>query len=438
MKREFLRRLSSIFLFSIIIAWGFNVSSSLATTYYFSSSSGNDFNNGTSPSSPWKTIKKANSVMSSLGNGEHFILFKRGDTWSLGSAEATQLQIRVSGTSSSARFTVGDYGSGDLPKFNGNGLDVSTGYFNIGPGENYITIQNVEIYNINKAGIRNSNSGNNYDILVTGCTLRDNTNPHQFAIEFIGSATRTVDKIEISYCSMYGTGSLLAWDIIKLNDNITNVKIHHNILHSSNHNAIDSLGYNGSQMEIYSNIIYDNGAAGIYVPGAINTEIYDNDIYSAKDVGDPSYGIKVATHGNMNNGPKNVNILNNRIWDIDKADAAIWMDGCTDCNIWNNTIYSNYQTWIGGSNTRLNVKNNLNYANTNASFPLTNYGQDPKFVDPDNGDFHLQSDSPAIDQGTEVDLPYNGTAPDLGAYEYDPDPAGGPPKPPIGLRITSP
>ena len=43
---------------------------------------------------------------------------------------------------------------------------------------------------------------------------------------------------------------------------------------------------------------------------------------------------------------------------------------------------------------------------------------DPLFVDPANGDFHLQEDSPAIDNGLDMGLPYAGSVPDIGAYEY--------------------
>lgn len=53
---------------------------------------------------------------------------------------------------------------------------------------------------------------------------------------------------------------------------------------------------------------------------------------------------------------------------------------------------------------------------------------DPLFVDPLNGDFHLQGGSPAIDAATDVGLTRDkdgnpiptGAAPDIGAYEYQP------------------
>ncbi|NIO21851.1 MAG: hypothetical protein GTN76_14255 [Candidatus Aenigmarchaeota archaeon] len=60
------------------------------------------------------------------------------------------------------------------------------------------------------------------------------------------------------------------------------------------------------------------------------------------------------------------------------------------------------------------------------TFDPNSLTQDPLFEDLQNGDFHLQTNSPAIDRGTNVGLtidfegnsiPY-GSAPDIGAYEY--------------------
>ena len=44
--------------------------------------------------------------------------------------------------------------------------------------------------------------------------------------------------------------------------------------------------------------------------------------------------------------------------------------------------------------------------------------QDPIFVNIAEYDFHLREDSPAMDVGVKLGLPFHGRAPDLGAYEY--------------------
>ena len=81
-----------------------------ATTYYFSAT-GNDANNGTSASTPWKTLNKLNSVFSSLNPGDN-VLFNRGDVF------YGKITISKSGTAAS-RFTIGAYGTGAQPIITG-------------------------------------------------------------------------------------------------------------------------------------------------------------------------------------------------------------------------------------------------------------------------------------------------------------------------------
>ncbi len=46
--------------------------------------------------------------------------------------------------------------------------------------------------------------------------------------------------------------------------------------------------------------------------------------------------------------------------------------------------------------------------------------EDPLLIEPETGNFRLNSLSPAIDAGIDVGLPYSGDAPDIGAYETSP------------------
>jgi len=79
----------------------------LAGTTYYISSSGNDANNGTSPSTPWKTPNRVTQATFQAGDN---ILFKRGDVFQ---GEITQ-QYGLNGTANQ-RITFGAYGTGAKP-----------------------------------------------------------------------------------------------------------------------------------------------------------------------------------------------------------------------------------------------------------------------------------------------------------------------------------
>ncbi|MBW2534736.1 MAG: hypothetical protein JRI55_24805, partial [Deltaproteobacteria bacterium] len=78
-----------------------------------------------------------------------------------------------------------------------------------------------------------------------------------------------------------------------------------------------------------------------------------------------------------------------------------------------------------GATSSLDESHNLFAAGT----PTANsFAGDPAFVDPSAGDFHLQPTSDCIDSGTDVGLTHDmdgvpvpqGSAPDVGAFEYVP------------------
>ncbi|HEU5052946.1 MAG TPA: right-handed parallel beta-helix repeat-containing protein, partial [Hanamia sp.] len=110
----------STYVFFLFLSLTF-LSNSYATTYYLSSSSGNDGNSGTSSSSPWQSISKLNSFRN-FKPGDN-ILFKRGDIF-YGS-----INIVNSGGSGSP-ITLSAYGSGAKPVI--TGFTSVTSWKNIG------------------------------------------------------------------------------------------------------------------------------------------------------------------------------------------------------------------------------------------------------------------------------------------------------------------
>ncbi len=92
-----------------------------ATTYYIATS-GSDTNNGTSTSTPWKTLAKVKNATFNPGDN---ILFKRGDSWEGG------ITVSSSGASGNP-ITYGAYGTGDKPVI--TGFKTISSWTNLGEG----------------------------------------------------------------------------------------------------------------------------------------------------------------------------------------------------------------------------------------------------------------------------------------------------------------
>ena len=81
-------------------------------TYYISSSSGNDNNDGLSTATPWKNadmIYKEGSIPNLIAPGDS-VLLKRGDTWD------SQIKVDHLGSTTLASITIGAYGTASDPK----------------------------------------------------------------------------------------------------------------------------------------------------------------------------------------------------------------------------------------------------------------------------------------------------------------------------------
>jgi hypothetical protein len=115
------------------------IKSKSGKSYYVSSSTGDDNNNGLSPERPWKTLRRASEMIYNPGNK---ILLKSGDTW-----ESETLAPFGQGTSEKP-IEISSYGEGKKPKIKA-GLGVGHG----------IKIVNSSGYKITNIEFANSVSG---------------------------------------------------------------------------------------------------------------------------------------------------------------------------------------------------------------------------------------------------------------------------------------
>lgn len=242
------------------------------------------------------------------------------------------------------------------------------------------------------------------------------------------------------------------------------------------------------EVDFYNNLLYDNGDDGIETDGMCsNLRIWGNTFHNCLDaislaparVG-PVYAIRNLIYnmgaGNNNwkggtfkfgsnapaSGPMYIfhnttdtvradidgfslgEVLN--AWEMVYARNNIWVG--TDQALYKNTHsgpgdldYNNL--WNGGGGANLARWNSITY-NTLENF-VSAIGQEshslsvtPGFMDANNGNYRLLSNSKLIDKGIiipGINNGYAGAAPDLGAFEYGVS-KDSPPDPPIGLKIV--
>jgi parallel beta-helix repeat protein len=108
--------------------------------------------------------------------------------------------------------------------------------------------------------------------------------------------------------------------------------------------------------------------------------------------------------------------LNGRVYAIEtELPASVVIDYNLIYNPGSDSDYGEYLAYVEG------------FGNTNLFSEFQNWtgyeahgvNSDPLFVDQPNGDYHLTETSPAIDQGLPLGDPFQGSAPDLGRYEYN-------------------
>ena len=207
-------------------------------------------------------------------------------------------------------------------------------------------------------------------------------------------------------------------------NDLSDIYIYNNMLQNLNNPIkIETLSTSKfSNIQIYYNVFYNVGTVG----GGWNTngfceggsagytldnlKFYNNVFIAASVAGaNPISAIQIPGSGTTTNVEIKNNIITNFNSAISTGKSGGTIKGVT---IANNILYNNGATisWAG------TVPNPISESNTITS--------NPSFVNAANGNFHLNSGSPAIGKGISVGLTtdYDGktvnTPPSIGAYEY--------------------
>ncbi len=288
---------SNYVIFLVFIS--FNLS---ATNYYIDAVGGNDSkNNGTSQSTPWKSLTKVNATTFAAGDS---ILFKSGCTWT------GQLYPKGSGSLGSP-IIINKYGEGNLPYIDGAGM-TGTGvlylynqqYWEINNLEivndaasggdrrgvrieisdygtaNHIYLKNLFVHNI-KGSVGQARSNKRTGGIGFGIVSVANKESHFNDILVDGCNIQTCDNQGLIFECVSGDGfqpGSAEWNSMK----ITNAIVRNNTISNISKNAMIIRLFDGGVVE--HNLCFNsaNGITGntIFTAGCLNTVFQFNEGYS--------------------------------------------------------------------------------------------------------------------------------------------------------------
>ncbi|MCF6271374.1 MAG: right-handed parallel beta-helix repeat-containing protein [Melioribacteraceae bacterium] len=456
MKNQITQQVVSFRFVSQIIFFicAFSLFASMHAATYYVAPNGNDSSPGTE-NQPWLTIQKAANTLiagdivyikagtynervipQNSGTAGNYILYAvyPGD----------QVTIDGNGISLPAEwgglFDISDKGyirvSG-LRVINAKPYDNSVGI--LVDRCNNIIIENNYTYNTASSGIGVWNSEN---VIIDGNEVELACNDGEQ--ECITVAVTNGFEIKNNNVHHGGPGSN-GGEGIDAKDGSSNGKVFNNYVHDITNKLgiyCEAWDKYTHDIDIYNNIVHDCGSEGITISseqGGLleNIKVYNNIVYNNK-----FSGIIVAPNGDVPDSPmKNISIINNTVFNNGwNTGDAPWGGGIeidspnlSGLVIRNNIVSDNllFQIIIWIYKDNLSIDHNLIDGFRDDLAEETrgdNYVEgDPLFVNSSGADFHLQENSPAIDNGSTIQAPDTdfegnsrpfGAGIDMGAFEY--------------------
>ncbi len=416
------------FLFKIVFFSGlffFQNNLQAQTGTFYVSPTGSDSNSGTIDN-PWKTIRNAAQKLTA---GQ--VAYVRGGTY------YEKITFQHSGYENNW-IKLCAY-PGEEATINGNG---KSGNFIIDLNrKSYIEIKGLKLIN-GTEGIGNGES----HIIIDGNTIKNCTNPgiHLAYCSFAKVRNNITDNV----CSN-SWGECITFDQCEYVD-VSYNEVKNSLTSERGGEGIDVKA--SKHVRVFGNKVHNLRRLGIYIDsyGGQNKDVkvFNNTVYGT------SSGIIVSSE--MQNSLEDIHIFNNVVYDIASYGIAVvnWPTYPTDfaypienLSIEHNTIIASPIVIDAPQGNNFSIRNNIIYdadikienrprnlmlknnianvgsqANISASCIIAN----PKFVSLSQNDYHLQENSPAIDNADSsgVDLDHDflervsTEANDIGAFEY--------------------
>jgi hypothetical protein len=245
-----------------------------------------------------------------------------------------------------------------------------------------LTIEGAECYGNAKHGIQilkqDDTADEDRNIVLRRCHFHDNTEAGLRIYKAAG-ASNYPDGITVERCECYGNGT---YALFCQADNVT---VRHSVFADT-----DSYFYEAQDVTVYNCTFHNSVVASgaLYWGGARSANFtMRNCIIQCEVLGQLIGGVYTGCGVTG--------------WDV-------------DYNLWRRSAGTEASThfYYQGSNY-----NFADWKTQTGGDAHSEYG-DASFVDAENDNYHVTSDSPAVDAGTDVGLPYAGSAPDIGAHEY--------------------
>lgn len=380
-----------------------------ASTYYVSMT-GNDTTGDGSQIKPWRNPQKCVDPGSPLVKGDICLVGKGSYTDTDGNGIVIYIRTTAPEGTASAPITLKSEYPLEAVLSVPSTSNSNTG---IHVARSHYIIEGFDISGGTGVGEKASNSGITVSNLVSGLTIRGNTihgqgwgTCHDGAFGNSGIfINASASQITIEHNEIHHIGRLRNGE-----NRCSTTKFHHD-------HGMYSAG--ASNLTIRRNVIYETNRGyplHIYRSGGgthNNIYVFHNTFSGKSPTGAPPGQIMLC------NTLQNVQIKNNIFHDPPQGYAIEYCavpPSCSDLVLSHNLTDGGRSDFRNPSSrpfsgvTYINNKTNVN----------------PKFVDADSRDYTLTSTSPAVNAGINVGLPYNGIAPDIGAYEFSNGESKGP------------